>query len=375
MNFRNYKELSLDFNGKKNVIVGDNAQGKTNLVEAICYLASLTSPRTSNDSELVYWKENNALVEAFVEKANGFTVELDVIINPGKSKILKLNKLKKSTFKDYLGHLAVVSFSIDDLLLLRGTPKDRRKWIDSAISQLYPVYYDKLSVYNKVRQQKQAFLKSLYANSTNMRSIQTAMIESWNEQLALAGSNIVYLRKKFLKEIYPYAKTAVDNISGGKETLKIKYDNTLDMEYYCHGDELKPLDTIRKVFNAQIKAKQDEEISKSQVIVGPHRDDIKFFLEDKDATQFASQGQQRTVVLALKLAELELVKESLQDEPLLILDDVLAELDLTRQKYLFKSISSAGQTIITTTDVDSLDLQWLDDVDIYKVQEGMISHG
>ena len=372
MNFRNYEHLNLEFKKNKTVILGGNAQGKTNLVESICFISVLDSQRTSSDLELVRWGSENAFIGVEVEKNDTRPTELSVVINPGKAKIFKVNQIKKKVFSDFLGKLAVVSFSVDDLLLLRGSPGDRRKYIDTAICQIYPAYYARLQNYNKVKQQKQAMLKSFNGYFSNLSSVQKDMLDSWNEQISVAGSNIIYLREKFLKEIFPVARDKNLQISGSKDTLSIVYTSSLGLMFNCEKDSLSLIEEIKASYKKKIKEKEVEEIQKGQVLVGPHRDDIIFSLDEKEAHMYASQGQQRTIVLSLKLAELELIKQSLGENPVLILDDVLAELDLTRQLFLFESIGSECQTIITTTDIDSFKDKIMGEIKVFKVENGSI---
>lgn len=375
MNFRNYESLSLEFKKKKTVIVGGNAQGKTNLVEAICYISLLDSSRTSSDNELVKWDAENAFIGAFVEKKDTRPTELTVVINPGKPKTLKVNQVKKKVFSDFLGKLAVVSFSVDDLLLLRGAPGDRRKYIDNAICQIYPAYYTRLQNYNKIKQQKQAMLKNFNGYCTNLSTVQKDMLDSWNEQIAVAGSNIIYLREKFLKEIFPVSREKNMQISGGKDNLSIVYMSSLGVQFNCEKDELPQIEEIKGSYHKKILEKTEEEILKGQVVVGPHRDDIIFYIDKKEAHTYASQGQQRTIVLSLKLAELDLIRHSLGEEPVLILDDVLAELDISRQLYLFESIGSECQTIITTTDIESFKDKNMGEVSVFEVEKGIVIDG
>lgn len=375
INFRNYENLEIQFNKNKTVLVGGNAQGKTNLVEAICFLATLDSSRASSDSEYVRWGSENAFISGIVEKTDNVFLDLSVAINPGKQKLLKVNKVKKSSFNDFLGKFVVVSFSVDDLLLLRGAPKDRRKWIDTAICQLYPNYYSRLNVFNKIRQQKLALIKSFNGHASNLSSVQLNMLESWNDQLSTAGSNVIYLREKFLKEVVPFAREKNLQISGTNDDLTVSYNSTLGYNFLCHLDELPPIERIKEIYSLKIEEKTEEEILKGQILVGPHRDDICFYIEDKEADTFASQGQQRTIVLSMKLSELELIKNSLKEEPILLLDDVLAELDLSRQKFLFESIGFENQTIITTTDLNSFKDKWFDDIDVFKVEKGKLVDG
>jgi len=375
LNFRNYENLKLDFNKKITILVGKNAQGKTNLIESIYFLATLDSFRASKDSEYVLWDKENAIIKAIVDKNSGSEIELDVVITPGKSKILRVNKLKKNLHEEFLGHLIVVSFSVEDLLLLRGGPKERRRWLDLAICQFYPAYYSRLNVFNKIKQQKQALLKSFNGYFSNISTVQKDMLESWNEQLAVAGSNIIYLRLKFLKEIYPLAKEKTFQISGGMDSLGINYDSTVGIDFACQIDTLPVIEEIKNNYKNKLQEELNNEIARNKVLVGPHRDDIKFYIGDKQADIFASQGQQRTIVLSLKLSEVELVKQVLKEDPLLILDDVLAELDLSRQKILFESMANVNQTVITTTDITMFKDKNFDNADIFYVEKGVIIDG
>jgi DNA replication and repair protein RecF len=375
LNYRNYESLSINFQKNKTVIVGDNAQGKTNLLEAIYFLSTVSSSRSSIDADFVLWGKEHSLISGTIDKGSGLETNIEIIISPGNSKVLKVNKIKKNSYNEFLGHLVSVSFSISDLLLLRGTPKDRRKWIDNAIMQVYPVYYNRLSLFNKIRQQKQALLKTFHGNFSNLSSVQIDMLDSWNDQLTIAGSNIIYLRQKFLKELAPFIFEKSLSISGNKDTILIAYCSSLGYDFDCNNGELLSVEEIKDIYSRQLTLKTDQEVTKAQAVVGPHRDDIDFIINNKSARSFASQGQQRTIVLSVKLAELDFIKQVIKDNPVLLLDDVLAELDLSRQKYLFDSIGKDYQTIITTTDLDSFDKTWLEDVTIYKVDKGCIIDG
>lgn len=375
LNFRNYESLRLNFEKNITILVGKNAQGKTNLIESIYFLATLDSFRASQDSEYVLWDKESSAIKAFVDKDSGSQVELDVIITPGKSKILKVNSLKKNLHEEFLGYLIVVSFSVEDLLLLRGGPKERRRWLDLAICQFYPAYYGRLSVFNKIRQQKQALLKSFNGYFNNISSVQKDMLESWNEQIAVAGSNIIYLRQKFLKEIYPLAREKTLNVSGGVDYLEVNYASSLDVSFSAKSDTLPSVEEIKNNYKNKLKDEMNNEIARNKVLVGPHRDDIKFYINNKPADTFASQGQQRTIVLALKLSEVDLVKQILNEDPVLILDDVLAELDLSRQKILFESMANVNQTVITTTDIALFKDKNFIGAEIFTVEEGVITNG
>lgn len=349
-NYRNCKNIELDFNNNKTLIIGKNAQGKTNILESIYFLSTLKSPRTSNIKEFVNFDENNFSAEITIEKSNT-EIELGIEYNLEKPKVLKVNGLK-TTSKNYKGVLTTVLFSTQDLMLLRGSPQDRRSWLDSAISQIYPAHDERISKYNKIRIQKNNLLKEPDVN--------LALLDVFNEQLTTVGANIIYVRQKFLSELKKYAKTGYLDISKNEE---------FDLKYSF---EEKDLNEIAKALKEELEERKFEEIARHQSCVGPHRDDIYFYLDNKDATKFASQGQQRTIVLAIKLAEIELIKNKNGESPILLLDDVLAELDDLRQNYLLSSISDDTQTIITSVDTLLFDNEFLRNVTIFKISNGEI---
>ncbi len=357
-NYRNCKDLDLNLNFGKILIIGKNAQGKTNILESICMLSTLKSPRTSNNVELINFEAQSTEVNANLWKSNT-DIELDYSYSKEKKRELRLNGVK-TTPKNFKSVLSTVLFSTSDLLLLRGNPSDRRDWLDRAISQIYPAYDDRLSKYDKIRIQKNNFLKD-YLKTGNSND---TLLDVYNEQLVIAGSNIIYLRKKFLKEIERIAKEKHRVISK-TENLRIDYDCGF-LQGECE------LEEIASAFKLSLEERRIEELRRGQSCVGPHRDDIIFYINDNEATKFASQGQQRTIVLALKLSELDIITQKTGDEPILLLDDVLAELDDIRQNYLLKSINENIQTIITSVDTILFEDEFLKDVKIYKIENGHI---
>ena len=366
-NYRNYRDLSLDFTKHKILLIGKNAQGKTNLLESLYYLSCLNSARAKNDSELIMWDKDFAKLKAVVEK-NDMEKELEVLINPPKRKEMKVNQVKKSKSADFCSNLSVVSFSVNDLLLLRGVPEDRRSWLDMAISQIYPAYPDRISKYNKIRIQKNNHLKDIKGNI----NADTSLMEVFNSQLAVAGSNIIFLRLKFLKELQKIAMEKHLQIAE-HEILTTYYNSTAAGDVDFSSNEDLSVEEIARMFEQKLNERKLEEIIRAQSLVGPHRDDVSFFINGVEAKKFASQGQQRTVVLSLKLAELELIKEKIEDTPVLLLDDVLAELDNIRQNYLLNAIGSETQTIITSVDTLHFDEEYLKDVEIFKIAEGALA--
>lgn len=354
-NYRNCKDVEFDFDAQKILIIGKNAQGKTNILESIYFLSTLKSQRTSNNIELINFEENSVEISSLVEKSET-DIELDFHYDREKKREIKANGLKTRP-KEFKNVLKTVLFSTQDLLLLRGNPQDRRDWLDSAISQIYPAYEERLSKYNKIRVQKNNFLKEYDKNET--------LLDVYNEQLSILGSNIIYLRKKFLKEIEKLSGEKHTNISE-KEVLEIKYDCSFLQEE-------KEVEEILEQFKQKLQERKELEIIRGQSLVGPHRDDLIFYINGQEATKFASQGQQRTVVLSLKLAEIDIIKDKIGQSPILLLDDVLAELDDMRQNFLLKTINETTQTIITSVDTLLFDNNFLEGVKIYKICDGKIS--
>jgi len=370
-NFRNYEHCTAFFPTNKIILVGNNAQGKTNLIESIYFLATLSPLRSCTEKDLIKWGSNFCHISAEVAKENA-DVKLDVIINPPKHKILKLNGIKKTKYSHYLGNLLVVNFGINDLLLLRGSPSDRRKWVDDAISQIYPSYNDILTKFNRIKTHRNNLLKEFKGN-TNLSLSQKEILSVWDEQLTSNGSNLIYLRQKFLREINKKSLIKHKFITKDEENLFINYDSTvigiLDFSKNINIE----IKEIYDLYKEKLEKKRNEEIIRSQSLIGPHRDDIKFLINGIDALNFASQGQQRTVVLSLKLAELDFIKEIKGENPILLLDDVLAELDQSRQNFLLQSIGNEIQTIVTTVDISNFESSYVNNVTIYNINKGVIS--
>lgn len=357
-NYRNCEDLKLDLDFEKVLIIGKNAQGKTNILESIYFLSALKSPRTSNNSELIKFNSDKAQINCNLLKADT-DIELDFSYTTEKKRELAVNKVR-TTPKNFKSVLKTVLFSTADLMLLRGNPSDRREWLDRAISQIYPAYDERLSKYDKIRIQKNNLLKE-YLKTGNLNE---TLFDVYNEQLVITGSNIIFLRKKFLLEIEKIAKEKHLIISE-TENLKIDYDSS-----FLNGEF--ELEAVANAFQNALKERKLEEMRRGQGCVGPHRDDVIFYINDNEAVKYASQGQQRTIVLALKLSELDIISQKTGEKPVLLLDDVLAELDDIRQNFLLKSIGKNTQTIITSVDTVLFENEFLKDVKIYKIENGNI---
>ncbi len=349
-NFRNCLSINRVIDTEKTLIIGKNGQGKTNILEALYFLSTLKSPRTSNIKEFINFNADKFSVKANILK-NDVESSIEVQYEMGQKKILLVNGIKVTT-KEFRGFLKSVLFSSGDLMLLRGAPLDRRSWLDRAIIQIYPAYDERLSKYERIRLQKNRLLKDEFLNAD--------LLSIYNEQLAVCGANIIHIRKKYLNEISQIAAKKHKLISDS-ENLTIKYD--------YDGDGV---EAILENLKAELIERKSEEIARKQCCVGPHRDDVIFYINDNDASKFASQGQQRTLILALKLAELDMLKEKTGEPPVLLLDDVLAELDDLRQNFLLKSIQNGIQTILTSVDTLLFDDEFLKTVSLIRVEHGEI---
>lgn len=332
VSFRNYDYQIVDFPMQITLVSGTNGQGKTNLVESVVVAATTKSPRTSNMSELVKDGAAETLVEILLERKFG-QMNLSFTINAKGEKKFFINSNPVSKMSDVFGNLVVVYFSPDDLKIVSASPDKRRDFMDTDISELSGSYYNLIQRYNKVLLQRNKLLKT-----ERDRALLLAQIGVWDEQLAQIASLIIKTRKSFIEKLKVPAKEALKYISSSKDDLEIEYV----------GVKGTSAEEIKEELLKSLKFNLERDIELGYTSVGPHRDDIYFELNGKDARNFASQGQQRSIVLALKFAELEIFEKELGEEPILVLDDVFSELDTTRQRRLYEKMSKY-QTIITGT--------------------------
>ena len=351
-NFRNYEVIENVFGESINLLVGKNGQGKTNMIEAIYYSAIGKSPRTTKDQDLINWSKDRASFLVQIEKKSG-TKNIEAIFSRQTKKTVRINTVSLLKIGDLLGNLNVVFFSPDELKLVKDAPQDRRKFLDTDISQLNKNYFYNLNKYNKILEQRNKLLKT--ASSVEVLE-QTLPI--WDEQLAETGSKIILERIKFLNRLKDVAKEAHDYLTSKKEILEISYAGIVgetDAE-------------IKQKLLDELKLAKEKDVKLGFTNVGPHRDDIKLVVNGIDIRSFGSQGQQRTVALSMKLAELEIFKEEIGEYPVLLLDDVLSELDKDRQQKLLNYVKRL-QTIITTTQYDPFMFQ---NAKIIKIDGGKI---
>ncbi len=364
--FRNYREQQVDFTAPKTILVGENAQGKSNLLESVELLATLKSHRTSRDRDLVQQGEPLGQVSASVKRDVGIA-DLSLVLRQAGRRTAILNGEKLRRQLDFLGALNAVQFSSLDLDLVRGGPGERRTWLDTLLIQLEPVYAHILSQYNQVLKQRNALIKRVYSDDDEVTEVQADPTELalWDAQLAALGTRVIRRRARAIHRLAPIAQRWHQAISGQREELTIAYQPNVPME----ADDPQ---IIQGSFLEKIQSRAVAEQHQRTTLVGPHRDDIDFTIDDTPSRQYGSQGQQRTLVLALKLAELELIDEVIGDPPLLLLDDVLAELDLKRQNQLLETIQDRFQTIITTTHLGAFGSEWIQSSQILTVKEGRI---
>lgn len=348
-NFRNYGTLSVHFDSRTNILYGDNAQGKTNILEAVYLSATTKSHKGSKDKDLINFASEEAHIRTYVVK-DGLENRVDMHLRKNKSKGIAINGQKIKKAADLLGLLNVVFFSPEDLSIIKNGPSERRRFVDMELCQLDSVYLHNLNHYNKIVNQRNRLLKDLYAKPGLKDTLFL-----WDSQLAAFGQKIIERRNTFISQLNEIIYGLHLKLTGGKEELQIVYEP----------------DVLALDFEEKLQKCQERDIRLKQTSIGPHRDDFSFAVGTVDIRKFGSQGQQRTAALSLKLAEIELVKKMTKDVPLLLLDDVLSELDSNRQNYLLNSIGEL-QTIITCTGLEEFVNNRFEINKVFKVSDGVI---
>lgn len=349
-NFRNYEELNISFDKGTNILYGDNAQGKTNILEAIYVSATTKSHKGSKDKEIINFYKEEAHIRTYLEKENVET-RVDMHLRKNKSKGIAIDGQKIKKAADLMGLLNVVFFSPEDLSIIKDGPAERRRFADMELCQLDSFYLYNLNHYNKIIGQRNKLLKDMYFQPELKETLNI-----WDSQLVSFGSKIIERREQFVKQLGDIIFDIHKKLSGGKEELVIAYEPDVSIED----------------FEKQMKYNQDKDIRLKQTTTGPHRDDFSFVVNGVDIRKYGSQGQQRTAALSLKLSEIELVKKISKDTPVLLLDDVLSELDSNRQNYLLNSIGNI-QTIITCTGLDEFINNRFEINKIFKVTNGTVN--
>ena len=351
-NFRNYDLLKLDFDGSTNIFYGNNAQGKTNILEAVYLSGTTKSHRGAKDRDIIQFKHDESHIEMIVEK-NGISYQLDMHLKKNSPKGIAVNKIPIRKASELFGIVNLVFFSPEDLNIIKNGPAERRRFIDLELSQLDKVYLNDLSNYNRIVNQRNHLLKEIgFNNQDNLRD----MLDIWEMQLIQYGDKIIERRKGFVEDINKIISSIHKKLTGGKEELRVIYEPS-------NGEM-----SLEQALNRS----RERDIRIKSTSVGPHRDDICFMIGDMDIRKYGSQGQQRTAALSLKLSEIELVKQKIHDTPVLLLDDVLSELDKHRQNYLLDSIHDI-QTLITCTGVEDFVNHRFSINKVFHVQNGQVT--
>ncbi|NMB46897.1 MAG: DNA replication/repair protein RecF [Firmicutes bacterium] len=366
--YRNYRKLNVELDPNLNIFVGDNAQGKTNLIESIYLLATGRSHRTFRDTELIKWNAEDAQIKAQVNTRMG-SFSMRVILARNRRKRFWIGGEELRRQSELLGFLNVVLFSPDDLQLVKGSPGMRRHFIDLGLAQVSRVYRHDLVNYNRVLQQRNSLLKDIAE-----RKAKVDQLHLWDEQLVQYGSRIMYRRARAIERIADFAGASHRDISGGEEILTVHYrpfylgdEESIDATRWLDAEQ------IAGDFAKMLQSSRSQELRRGTTLVGPQRDDILFRIDGKDVRQFASQGQQRTVVLAVKLAELEFMREEVGEYPILLLDDVLSELDFSRRTLFLETIGNKVQTLLTTTDKGNFQPDNLRHSRQYVISDGQLA--
>ena len=390
-NFRNYARLELSLPTDAPVVLhGANAQGKTSLLEAIYYLATAKSPYTASDRQLIHWRVEDdplpfARISGEIKSSKRPLTRLEITLMIERTpeggsrlrKVIKINGVEKRVM-DIVGLVNVVLFLPQDLTLIEGSPADRRRFVDDTLGQVEGAYLEAVDEYEKVLPQRNALLRRIAERRGSPREL-----DFWDEKLVKAGSVIIAERQRFLRELQALAQTAQYELTGNREMLTLRYQPSFLPTFAGDGQlsfdmvgldlhrELTP-EQIAPQFAAQLKAEQHESIQRGVTLCGPHRDELRLFINERDIGLYGSRGQSRTAVMAFKLAELEWMRERIGEWPILLLDEVVAELDAQRRAYLLERVNGATQTLMTTTELDIFTQDFLARATVWHVNEGQI---
>ncbi|MFC2948772.1 DNA replication/repair protein RecF [Virgibacillus sediminis] len=359
-NYRNYEKLDIAFDDKVNLIIGENAQGKTNLMEAIYVLALTKSHRTSKEKELIQWEKDFARIEGRVTKRSQ-SFPLEIILST-KGKKAKLNRIEQQRLSDYIGAMNIVMFAPEDLALVKGPPHTRRRFIDMELGQIQPRYIYHLGQYQKILKQRNHLLKQLQRREMN----DPTMLRVMTDQLADHAASLLERRFVFLELLRKWAGPIHHGISRSLEQLEIQYNSTIEVS------EEENKEKIETIYLRRFQEIEEKEIDRGTTLLGPHRDDLIFKVNGKDVQVYGSQGQQRTAALSVKLAEIELIYNEIGEYPILLLDDVLSELDDYRQSHLLHTIQGRVQTFVSTTSVDGINHETLRKAEQFHVDGGTV---
>ena len=348
-NYRNYESLHLQFDKGTNIFYGDNAQGKTNVLEAVYLSGTTKSHRGSKDKEIIRFGENESHIRTVVEKEDK-EFQIDIHLRQNRTKGIAVNRVPIKKARDLFGILNIVVFSPEDLYLIKEGPQMRRRFMDSELCQIDKIYLSDLAKYNKVLIQRNKLLKDI-----PFKSELKDTLEIWDMQLIEYGKKIIDARKRFIEDLSPVVKDIHKKLTGEKEELIIRYEP----------------DTSSEELEEKLNKSRTKDLKFGSTSVGPHHDDITFIANDIDIRKYGSQGQQKTSALSLKLSEIKIVEKIIKDKPVLLMDDVLSELDSNRQNFLLNNIDET-QTIVTCTGLDEFIKNRFEIDKIFEVKNGHV---
>ena len=348
-NFRNYEELSMEFDKRTNILYGDNAQGKTNILEAVYMSGTSKSHKGSKDREMIRFGMDECHIKTIVSKKD-IPYRIDIHLKKNRPKGIAVNGIPIKKASELFGIVNIVAFSPEDLNIIKSGPQERRRFIDLELCQLDKLYVYNLVNYNKALNQRNQLLKDLAFRPDLMDTL-----DVWDMQLVEYGKKLIERRESFIKSLDVVISEIHGKLTGEKEELHIFYEPS------CKKEELEEL----------LKRNRERDIRQKMTNGGPHRDDISFYVKENDLRKYGSQGQQRTAALSLKLAEIEIVKKIIGDDPILLLDDVLSELDSKRQNHLLNNINDT-QTIITCTGLDEFIENRFEINRVYRIVNGTV---
>ena len=351
-NFRNYESLELSFDKGTNIFYGDNAQGKTNILESVYLCGTSKSHKGSKDREIIRFEQDEAHIRMMVGK-DSMSYKIDMHLRKNKAKGVAINGLPIKKARELLGVVNLVFFSPEDLNIIKNGPGERRRFMDAELCQLDKLYLTDLAGYNHVLNQRNKLLKDMYKQPDL-----GATLDVWDMQLVKYGKKLIESRERFVEELGVIVAEIHRNLTGGREELMVRYEKNVS------ADE----------FERKLQTSRKRDLKVKMSMTGPHRDDLLFEVKGVDIRRFGSQGQQRTAALSLKLAEIELVKRAIKDTPVLLLDDVLSELDSSRQQYLLDSIHDI-QTLITCTGIDDFIENKFQLNKVFHVADGVVCEG
>lgn len=348
-NYRNYESLSINFDSGTTILYGDNAQGKTNILEAVYLSATTKSHRGSKDRDLIRFNQEESHIRTLVKKSEVIH-RIDMHLRKNKTKGIAIDGIPIHKSGELFGMANVIFFSPEDLSIIKNGPSERRRFLDLELCQLDKLYLYHYTNYNKVLNQRNNLLKQIAFKPQLAETM-----DIWDEQLIQYGTEVIKARRNFIHQLNGILKDIHTKLTGGRESLYLEYESNVE----------------ENDFADLLKQKREQDLKYQSTQCGPHRDDMGFYIDDIEVRRYGSQGQQRTSALSLKLAEIEIVKQKIQDTPILLLDDVMSELDENRRDYLLHSINNI-QTIITCTGYDDFIKERMNINKVYKVIEGHI---